>query len=242
MSASPARRDSWLAGACVRKRKSCQRMPSSNASSRHSEGELTVWEGRAFKDLDQVENRRRVFPNYATAYAPGKPKALKQTVGQRPHALFIVHLHRLLDPRSRSEGPGPLKKISSQCAAQQLGLPGGAVRFPRAGVFAAGRRTTNFSFDPPRSRNRRKPQAGRRSSHSGKRQDFHDAGLFKTKGQPPRQGADLADIATVNVKRSPPEGWGFGTSAASGDHGAYGVSPQKAASGTPSRDVARAGR
>jgi len=40
---------------------------------------------------------RRIYPNYASAYAAWKAKA-QQTVDNAHMRYFIVHLHRLLDP------------------------------------------------------------------------------------------------------------------------------------------------
>ena len=61
-------------------------------------GELTDLEHAIFKDLDQVEIVG-LFPNYATAYAAWKAKA-QQTVDNAQMRYFIVHMHRLLDPRT----------------------------------------------------------------------------------------------------------------------------------------------
>ena len=60
-------------------------------------GELTDLHGTRFRDLDKVEIVG-VFPNYATAYAAWKAKA-QQTVDNAHMRYFVVHLHRLLDPR-----------------------------------------------------------------------------------------------------------------------------------------------
>jgi hypothetical protein len=60
-------------------------------------GELTDLQRNTFKSLDQVEIVG-VFPNYATAYTAWKAKA-QQTVDNAQMRYFIVHLHRLLDPR-----------------------------------------------------------------------------------------------------------------------------------------------
>ncbi|MDB5623233.1 MAG: hypothetical protein JWR39_1796 [Devosia sp.] len=61
-------------------------------------GELSSLEGVTFSDLDQVDVVG-VFPNYATAYAAWKQKA-QLTVDSAQTRYFIVHLHRLLDPRA----------------------------------------------------------------------------------------------------------------------------------------------
>jgi hypothetical protein len=60
-------------------------------------GELSSLEGVTFADLDKVDIVG-VFPNYATAYAAWKQKA-QMTVDSAQTRYFIVHLHRLLDPR-----------------------------------------------------------------------------------------------------------------------------------------------
>ena len=60
-------------------------------------GELTDLQRNTFKNLDHVDIVG-VFPNYATAFAAWKAKA-QQTVDNAQMRYFIVHLHRLLDPR-----------------------------------------------------------------------------------------------------------------------------------------------
>jgi uncharacterized protein DUF4170 len=60
-------------------------------------GELTDLASTTFKDLNKVEVVG-VFPSYTTAYAAWKAKA-QQTVDNAHMRYFIVHLHRLLDPR-----------------------------------------------------------------------------------------------------------------------------------------------
>ena len=60
-------------------------------------GELTSLEDVQFKDLDKLEIVG-IYPNYATAYAAWKAKA-QQTVDNAHMRYFIVHIHRLLDPR-----------------------------------------------------------------------------------------------------------------------------------------------
>jgi Domain of unknown function (DUF4170) len=64
-------------------------------------GELTELGGNEFKDLEKIDIVG-VFPNYASAYVAWKAKA------QRPSTtltcvIFIVHLHRLLDPDATSQ-------------------------------------------------------------------------------------------------------------------------------------------
>ncbi len=66
-------------------------------------GELTDLTHNTFKNLDQVDIVG-VFPNYASAYAAWKAKA-QQTVDNAHVRYFIVHLHRLLDPRQEATKP-----------------------------------------------------------------------------------------------------------------------------------------
>ncbi len=66
-------------------------------------GELTDLTHNTFKNLDQVDIVG-VFPNYASAYAAWKAKA-QQTVDNAHVRYFIVHLHRLLDPRQEAAKP-----------------------------------------------------------------------------------------------------------------------------------------
>lgn len=61
-------------------------------------GELTRLDATEFKDLDQLDIVG-IFPNYATAYAAWKAKA-QRTVDNAQMRYFIVHLHRLLDPKA----------------------------------------------------------------------------------------------------------------------------------------------
>ncbi len=61
-------------------------------------GELTSVEDVTFKDLSKVDIVG-VYPNYAAAYAAWKGRA-QQTVDNAQMRYFIVHLHRLLDPRT----------------------------------------------------------------------------------------------------------------------------------------------
>lgn len=60
-------------------------------------GELTDLERNTFKNLEKVDIVG-VFPDYSSAYAAWKAKA-QQTVDNAHMRYFIVHLHRLLDPR-----------------------------------------------------------------------------------------------------------------------------------------------
>ncbi len=66
-------------------------------------GELTDLKKNTFKDLDHVDIVG-VYPNYAAAYAAWKAKA-QQTVDNAQMRYFIVHLHRLLDPRHDDTKP-----------------------------------------------------------------------------------------------------------------------------------------
>ena len=61
-------------------------------------GELSHLDGIEFKDLSKLDIVG-IFPNYATAYAAWKAMA-QATVDNAQMRYFIVHLHRLLDPRS----------------------------------------------------------------------------------------------------------------------------------------------
>lgn len=61
-------------------------------------GELTSLEEVEFRDLSALDVVG-IFPNYAAAHAAWKAKA-QSTVDQAQTRYFIVHLHRLLDPRA----------------------------------------------------------------------------------------------------------------------------------------------
>ncbi|HZD29310.1 MAG TPA: DUF4170 domain-containing protein [Xanthobacteraceae bacterium] len=61
-------------------------------------GELTGLEGVEFRDLGTLDVVG-IYPNYASAYAAWRAKA-QQTVDNAHMRYFIVHLHRLLDPRT----------------------------------------------------------------------------------------------------------------------------------------------
>lgn len=61
-------------------------------------GELTSVEDITFKDLSKLDIVG-VYPNYAAARAAWKARA-QQTVDNAQMRYFIVHLHRLLDPRA----------------------------------------------------------------------------------------------------------------------------------------------
>lgn len=60
-------------------------------------GELESLDGITFRDLARLD-MVGVFPNYASAHAAWKAKA-QGSVDNAHMRYFIVHLHRLLDPR-----------------------------------------------------------------------------------------------------------------------------------------------
>jgi uncharacterized protein DUF4170 len=60
-------------------------------------GELERLEDVQFKDVSKLDIVG-IYPNYATAHAAWKAKA-QNTVDNAQMRYFIVHLHRLLDPR-----------------------------------------------------------------------------------------------------------------------------------------------
>jgi hypothetical protein len=66
-------------------------------------GELARLDEVEFKDPDKLEIVG-IYPNYASAYAAWKAKA-QQTVDNAQMRYFIVHLHRLLDPRTDGTAP-----------------------------------------------------------------------------------------------------------------------------------------
>lgn len=61
-------------------------------------GELTSLAEIEFRDLSRLDIVG-IFPSYAAAHAAWKAKA-QSTVDQAQTRYFIVHLHRLLDPRA----------------------------------------------------------------------------------------------------------------------------------------------
>jgi Domain of unknown function (DUF4170) len=63
-------------------------------------GELNNIGSMEFKNLDKLDIVG-VYPNYASAYAAWKAKA-QGTVDNAEMRYFIVHLHRLLDPKSQT--------------------------------------------------------------------------------------------------------------------------------------------
>jgi hypothetical protein len=60
-------------------------------------GELADVTGTEFRDLTQVEFVG-AYPNYAEAYAAWRGRA-QQTVDNALMRFFILHAHRLTDPR-----------------------------------------------------------------------------------------------------------------------------------------------
>jgi hypothetical protein len=60
-------------------------------------GELERLDDVEFKDISKLDIVG-IYPNYATAHAVWKAKA-QGTVDNAQMRYFIVHLHRLLDPR-----------------------------------------------------------------------------------------------------------------------------------------------
>jgi hypothetical protein len=67
-------------------------------------GELTRLDAVDFKNLEDLDIVG-IYPNYASAYAAWKAKA-QQTVDNAHLRYFIVHLHRLLDPREGERKAG----------------------------------------------------------------------------------------------------------------------------------------
>jgi len=61
-------------------------------------GELTSLEKTEFADLSKLDIVG-VYPNYAEAYKAWKAAA-QRTVDQAQTRYFIVHMHKLLDPRT----------------------------------------------------------------------------------------------------------------------------------------------
>jgi hypothetical protein len=60
-------------------------------------GELRSVSDVEFKDLEKLDIVG-IYPNYASAYAAWRAKA-QTTVDNAEMRYFIVHLHRLLDPK-----------------------------------------------------------------------------------------------------------------------------------------------
>lgn len=60
-------------------------------------GELTTLDDLQFRDLESLDIVG-IYPDYASALVAWKSKA-QQTVDNAHMRYFIVHMHRLLDPR-----------------------------------------------------------------------------------------------------------------------------------------------
>jgi hypothetical protein len=60
-------------------------------------GELESLDGMEFRDLEDMDVVG-IYPNYETAFAAWKSKA-QMTVDNAHMRYFIVHMHKLLDPR-----------------------------------------------------------------------------------------------------------------------------------------------
>ncbi len=63
-------------------------------------GELDNLQNVEFKNLDRLDIVG-IYPSYASAYAAWKAKA-QGTVDNAEMRYFIVHLHRLLDPKTEA--------------------------------------------------------------------------------------------------------------------------------------------
>ncbi|KKX24687.1 MULTISPECIES: DUF4170 domain-containing protein [unclassified Rhizobium] len=63
-------------------------------------GELESLEGVQFKDLSGLDIVG-IYPDYASALVAWRAKA-QQTVDNAHMRYFIVHMHRLLDPETKS--------------------------------------------------------------------------------------------------------------------------------------------
>lgn len=61
-------------------------------------GELKTLDDLQFRDLDSLDIVG-IYPDYASALVAWKSKA-QQTVDNAHMRYFIVHMHRLLDPRN----------------------------------------------------------------------------------------------------------------------------------------------
>jgi hypothetical protein len=67
-------------------------------------GELRSVSDIEFKDLERLDFVG-IYPNYASAYAAWRAKA-QGTVDNAEMRYFIVHLHRLLDPKGEAPPAG----------------------------------------------------------------------------------------------------------------------------------------
>ncbi len=64
-------------------------------------GELTSLDSLEFKNLDELDIVG-IYPDYASALQAWKAKA-QQTVDNAHMRYFIVHMHKLLDPRTTAQ-------------------------------------------------------------------------------------------------------------------------------------------
>lgn len=64
-------------------------------------GELTDLDGVEFKDLDKLDIVG-IFPDYATAESAWRGAA-QRTVDNAHMRYFVVHMHRLLEPKADAE-------------------------------------------------------------------------------------------------------------------------------------------
>lgn len=64
-------------------------------------GELTSLDSMEFRDLEALDIVG-IFPDYASAHQAWKSKA-QMTVDNAHMRYFIVHMHRMLDPRDESK-------------------------------------------------------------------------------------------------------------------------------------------
>jgi hypothetical protein len=67
-------------------------------------GELKSLDNVEFKELDKLDIVG-IYPNYKTAYDAWKAAA-QRTVDNAMMRYFIVHMHRLLDPREEQDRAG----------------------------------------------------------------------------------------------------------------------------------------
>ncbi len=67
-------------------------------------GELKSLDNVEFKDLDKLDIVG-IYPNYKTAYDAWKAAA-QRSVDNAMMRYFIVHMHRLLDPREQQDRAG----------------------------------------------------------------------------------------------------------------------------------------
>jgi len=153
-------------------------MPSSNASSRPRRRTDRLVERDVQRNLDQVElvgvsqlrDRLRAW------------KAKRQQTCTTPHALFHVHLHRLLDQvKTRSR----VKNLVSKCVRELAS----SARWVSRGRFCGWSEDNKFSSILRGSEIGETQQAGD-TLRLARVQQLHDAFLSRTREPPPRQGAD----------------------------------------------------